>query len=197
MAFSRKLARGLVLLVAFGMAGMLVVAVLKGTSQKEQRSKVESEPSDAEMKITEMEYVEMQEGRKFYVLKASEARYLQEQQKTILKTVRLTFFMENGEETFLNSEEGVFYSSTKNIELYRAVEAILPGGYRLASDRAVYEHEKKTLLSDTPITMSGPDIQLKGGPWKFLIPERKGLVDGGVQAKVVLSPTKRPRGTGR
>jgi LPS export ABC transporter protein LptC len=197
MAFSRKLARGLVLLVAVGMAGMLVVAVLKGTSQKEHRSAGDSEPSNGEMKISGMEYIEMQEGRKFYVLNASEASYFQEQQKTILKTVHLTFFMENGEEGYVNSEEGVLYSSTKNIELTRAVEAILPGGYRLLSDKAVYEHEKKALLSDTPITVLGPDIQLTGGPWKFLIPERKGFVEGGVQAKIVLTPAKRGARAGR
>lgn len=197
MALSRKLARGLVLLIAIGMAGMLVVAVFKGASQKERRSGFEGEPSDAEMKISEMEYVEMQEGRKYYVLKASEARYLQERQQTVLKTVRLTFFMEDGEEAFLNSEEGIFHTSTKNIELLRAVEAILPGGYRLASDRAVYEHDKKVLLSDTPITISGPDLQLRGGHWKFFIPERRGLVDGGVQAEVIVSPARRRAGTGR
>lgn len=197
MAFSRKLARSFILLVAVGMAGMLVVAVWKGTSQKEHRSTGDGEPSSGEMKISGMEYVEMQEGRKFYVLNASEARYFQDQQKTILKTVHLTFFMENGEEGYVNSEEGVLYSATRNIELTRAVEANLPGGYRLLSDKAVYEHEKKALLSDTPITVSGPDLQLKGGAWKFFIPERKGFVEGGVQAKVVLTPAKPEARAGR
>lgn len=197
MALSRKLARGFMLLVAAAMGGMLVLAVLKGVLQKDQRSRVESEPSDSEMKISEMEYVEMQEGRKFYVLKASEARYLQDRQKAILKTVRLTFFMEDGQEAFLNSEEGVFSPTTKNIELTQAVEAILPGGYRLTTDRAVYEHEKKTLSSETPIAFSGPDIQLKGGAWRFLIPERKGQVDGGVKAQVKLLPAGAGKVSGR
>lgn len=197
MAFSRKLARSFILLVVVAMAGMLVMAVLKGTSQKEQRSGGGSEPSDAEMKLSQMEYVEMQEGKKFYVLKAAEARYFQAQQKTVLKAVHLTFFMDSGEEAYLTSEEGIFYSATKNIELLRSVEATMPGGYKLMSDKAVYDHEKKTLFSETPVKLLGQDIELDGGNWRFLVPERKGIVDGGVRAKVVFSPSKARKGAGR
>ncbi len=197
MALSRKLVRGLILLVAVVTAGMLVMAVLKGALQKDQRSGIESEPSDAEMKLSEMEYVEMQEGKKYYVLKATEARYFQAQQKTTLKAVHLTFFMDSGEEAYLSSEEGIFYSATKNIELVRAVEATLPGGYKLMSDRALYDSEKKTLYSETPVKLLGPGIELDGGAWKFLVPERKGFVDGGVRAKVVLSSNKGRKAAGR
>lgn len=175
-------------MVAAAMGIMMGVAVVKGLLQKEQRTRAGGEPSDSQMMISQMEYVEMQEGRKFYVLRASEARYFQDQQKSILKAVRLTFFLENGEEAFLSSEEGVFFAATKNIEFMGAVESILPGGYRLTTDRAVYEHEKRTLSSDTPINVSGPDLELRGGSWRFLIPERKGQVEGGVRAQVTLLP---------
>lgn len=182
--------RVLLLLVVLGVSGILVSAVWKGTARKEQRLEKVSEPADAEMKLTDMEYIEMQEGKRLWALKASEATYNQAERKTALKAVHLTFFLDDGSEAYLESRDGALYAGTKNIELWNDVRATFPRGYELASDRAYYEHQRKVLTSDAPIQVKGPEFNLSGQRWEFHIPERTGMVEGNVRARVVFLPVR-------
>lgn len=187
---SHKLIRWLLLLVALGVSGILVVAVWKGTTRKGQLPEVVSDPTDAEMKLTDMEYIEMQEGKRLWALKASEATYFQAEQKTVLKSVHLTFFLEDGDEAYLESREGALYAGTKNIELWNEVRAIFPRGYEMSSDRAYYEHQRNLISSEVPIHVTGPEFNLSGQRWEYRIPERTALVEGSVRARVVFLPPR-------
>jgi len=81
--------------------------------------------------------------------------------------VHITFFLESGEEIQLESQEGALYTRTKNIELWGAVHAFLPRGYQMATERALYDHQKKTISSETPVRLTGPDVQLEGKFWNI------------------------------
>ncbi|NLI81741.1 MAG: LPS export ABC transporter periplasmic protein LptC [Deltaproteobacteria bacterium] len=141
------------------------------------------------MKLTDMEYTEMQEGRKFWTLKASEAKYFQSEQKSLLSSVRLTFYLQEGEEIRLESNEGSLHAGTKNIELWNAVRVMLPRGYRLATERAFYEHGKQSIHSDVKVELDGPDVLLRGNRWEYRIPEHRAILDGGVRASLTLPPS--------
>jgi LPS export ABC transporter protein LptC len=190
---SRKVVRMLLLLIVLGASGVLVSAVWKGVMRKDQQLEQASEPAEAEMKLTDMEYIEMQEGRRLWALKASEATYNQEDQKTVLKSVHLTFFLEDGDKAYLESEDGALYAGTKNIELWNDVRADFPRGYSLLSDRAYYEHQKNLVTSEAPIRVTGPEFTLTGQRWEYRIPERKGMVEGDVRASFVFLPAPAAR----
>jgi len=112
---SRKIVQVLVVLIIGSLSLLLAAGVWKGKTQKKQEVP-EAAPVDAEMKLTDMEFTEMQQGRKFWTLHASEAQYFQDQQKTLLKAVQVTFFIEKtGEEVCIESREGILYAGTKNI----------------------------------------------------------------------------------
>jgi len=178
------------LIVALGLSAVLVKGVWEGKSQNEHRMapEADSTPSDAEMKLTDMEYTEMQDGKKLWAVVASEARYFQNEQKTHLTTVRLTVFGENGGDIHMESREGILYAGTKNIELWGAVHAMLPQGYELFTERAFYEHQEKVISSQTHIHMFGPEVEsLEGEVWEYRMGECKALLEGGVQATLVSS----------
>ena len=179
---TRKLAQVIVLAIAVGLTAVLVMGIWKGKGQKEQVVTAPSETPEPEMKLTDMDYTEMQEGRRLWTLKASEARYFQDEQKTLLTSVVLTFFMEDGKEVHLESRQGILYAGTKNIELWDSVHAEISGGYALSTERAFYEHKVKKISSETLISVSGPDLQLEGQHWEYRIPEHMGIVEGGVKA---------------
>jgi len=190
MMVSRRLVRGIILALALGLTMVLVAGVWKGGSQKELQTAQTTDKSDAEMTLKDMEYTELQEGKRLWTLRADEARYFQDEQKTVLSSVHITFFMENGEEVYLESQQGVLYAGTKNIELWDSVRAMLPRGYQLSSDRAFYDHQKKAISSGTPIQLQGPDVQLEGTEWEYRIPEYKAVVGGGVRGALVFLPPK-------
>jgi LPS export ABC transporter protein LptC len=191
---SSKLAQVAILTIVLGLTAVLAVGVWKGKGQKEQQvAPPPSESPEPEMKLTDMEYTEMQEGRRLWSLKASEARYFQDEQKTLLSSVLLTFFLEDGTEIRLESRKGILFAGTKNIELWDSVHAVMPKGYELSTERAFYDHEVKRIISQTVISVSGPDLQLEGRQWEYRIPEHMAVLDGGVTATLRFAP---PGGAG-
>lgn len=186
---SRRLAQVVVLAVALGLSAVLIAGMWRGKLQKERQTVAVAEPSESEMKLTDIEFTEIQDGRRFWTLGAAEARYFQDQQKTMLKAVRLTFYLEEGGEIVLESQEGVLNAGTKNIELWNRVRATLPYGYEISTDRAYYEHTSKELYGDRPIQLAGPELQVTGNRWRCKIPEHEVSVEGDVKTKVMSIPT--------
>ncbi|NLI31996.1 MAG: LPS export ABC transporter periplasmic protein LptC [Deltaproteobacteria bacterium] len=185
----RRVVQGAVLAVALGLCLLMIQGIWKGKKQKDQQQAVTvREPGDAEMKLTDMEYTEMQEGRKFWTLRASEAKYFQSEQKTLLSAVQLIFYLEEGDEIRLESREGSLHAGTKDIELWNAVRVILPRGYKISTERAFYEQQKQSIFSDVMVRLDGPDVLLEGNRWEYRIPEHRAILDGGVRASMSLKP---------
>jgi hypothetical protein len=87
-------------------------------------------------------------------------------------------------------EAGVVGEGEEAAELWQAVHAVFPRGYELSTERAYYSHKQNLISSETAIVVTGPDLRLEGQHWKYLIPERRALVDGRVQATMALEPAR-------
>jgi LPS export ABC transporter protein LptC len=188
--FPRRVTQGMALAFVLGLSIVLVAGIWKGTNQKELQGAGSEEKSDAEMRLKDMEYTELQEGKRLWTLKAADAKYFHEEQKTLLESVHVSFFLEGGEEVRLQSQEGALYAGTKDMEVWDSVQVALPRGYQLFTERAFYDHQKKAISSNTLIRLTGPDIQLEGKLWEFRITENKAVVEGGVQGTLAFLPAK-------
>ncbi|HIJ68533.1 MAG TPA: LPS export ABC transporter periplasmic protein LptC, partial [Deltaproteobacteria bacterium] len=125
-----KLAQFFVVTVIVALILVLAAGIWKGKSRQMQQDAQQTCPADAEMKLTDMEFTEMQEGKRFWTLCASEAKYFQDQQKTLLQKVSLTLYLEKtGEEIHMESREGVLHAGTKDIELRGDIHVALPREY--------------------------------------------------------------------
>jgi LPS export ABC transporter protein LptC len=188
---SRKLFQGMALVFVLGLTSMLVVGVWQGGSQKEQQAAVQTtDKSDAEMTLKDMEYTELQEGKRLWTIHAAEAKYFPDGQKTVLSSVRIAFFLESGDEVQLESREGLLHAETKDIELWDAVHAVLPRGYQLFTERARYDHQKQTISSQVLIRLEGPDVRLEGARWEYRVPDHRAVIEGGVKGVLVFLPSK-------
>jgi hypothetical protein len=54
----------------------------------------------------------------------------------------------------------------------------------------MYEHVKSMIFSETPIRVSGPDLQMEGSQWEYRIREHRAVVEGGVKGTVLVSPSQ-------
>lgn len=172
------------------LSSVLALGIWKGNTEKQQPQPSAGEISDAEMSLTDMEYTEMQAGKRSWTLRAHNARYFQGEQKSLLTAVRLTFFLDSGEEIHLESREGVLYAGTKNIELWGGVRAHFPRGFELSTDCAVYDHNQKIIYSNNILEAAGPEVQVSGNTWKYRIPDRMAVLEGNVRASMVFFPSK-------
>ncbi len=194
MNHSKKWLKGVLLAVALGLTIVFLMGLWRGkTAHKPQTPLNRSMDSEAEMKLTDMEYMEMQDGRHMWTLNAAEADYFQEEQKSLLKEVRLILFLADGREILLESDWGMLHAGSKDIELWNSVTARLPEGYRLMTDRAEYDHEQQAISSSSEIYLSGPDLQMKGKDWEYRIQEHRGSVKAGVEASFSLAHPGKPQ----
>ena len=177
------------LLAVVALVGLVLIrGMWKSTTQKGHQVKAVDETSDAEMKLTDMEYTEMERGRRAWTLEADEAKYYQDEQKTALNRVRLRFFLQGGEEIHLESKQGVLHAGSKDIELWGSVHAVFPRGYEMSTEKAYYRHEERSISSPARILVTGHDLRLKARQWKYDIPERRACLEGQVQATLALAP---------
>ncbi len=181
-----KLAQFLVIMIIVALSLVLAAGIWKGKSRPVQQDAQQACPADAEMKLTDMEFTEMQEGKRFWTLCASEAKYFQDQQKTLLQKVSLTLYLEKtGEEIHMESREGVLHAGTKDIELRGNIHVALPREYVLTTETAYYSHSSRVVESDDPVHISGPGLELDGNRWKYRIADHVAKVDGKVTASLV------------
>ncbi|HIJ77457.1 MAG TPA: LPS export ABC transporter periplasmic protein LptC [Deltaproteobacteria bacterium] len=181
-----KLAQFLVIMIIVALSLVLAAGIWRGKSRPVQQDAQQVCPADAEMKLTDMEFTEMQEGKRFWTLCASEAKYFQDQQKTLLQKVSLTLYLEKtGEEIHMESREGVLHAGTKDIELRGDIHVALPREYVLTTETAHYNHSSRIVESDDPVHISGPGLELDGKRWKYRIADHVAKVDGKVTASLV------------
>jgi LPS export ABC transporter protein LptC len=186
--FRRKLTRGILLTFILALTVLLGVGIWRGRERQEQQSAPLNSSFEADMKLTDMEYTEMELGQRLWTIRASEARFFEKEQRTLLSAVRLVFYLKDGNEVHLASKEGILYAGTKDIELWGDLRASTPQGYELASERAFYRHSEQTISSETPVRVSGADLKLSGKRWWYLISEQKACIEGQVAASLVLMP---------
>jgi LPS export ABC transporter protein LptC len=183
----RKLAQFLIITVIVALSLVLAAGIWKGKTRPVQQVSQQVCTTDGEMKLTDMEFTEMQEGKRFWTLCASEAKYFQEQQKTLLHQVRLTFYLEKtGEEVHLQSREGVLHAGTKDIDLSGDIRVTLPREYMVTMQTAHYTHSSRIVESDDPVHVSGPGLELDGNRWRYKIADHVARVEGKVTASLVV-----------
>ena len=188
MSSKRKLAQFLVIMVIIALSLALAAGIWKGKSRQIQQTSQQVCTTDGEMKLNDMEFTEMQEGKRFWTLCASEAKYFQEQQRTLLNDVRLTFYVEKtGEQIHLESREGVLHAGTKDIDLSGDIRVTLPREYVVTTQTAHYTHSNRIVESDVPVHISGPGLELDGNRWKYKIADHVARVEGKVMASLVVN----------
>src|SRR5208283_2905555 len=130
----------------------------------------------------------MQEGKRYWTLCASEAKYFQDEQKTLLQTVHLTLYLDKtGEEIHLKSRDGVLHAGTKDIDLSGNIRVALPREYVLTTETAHYTNSDRIIKSDDPVHISGPGLELDGDRWKYRIADHVAKIDGKVTASLVVN----------
>ncbi|SMC26629.1 LPS export ABC transporter protein LptC [Desulfacinum hydrothermale DSM 13146] len=184
MVQSRPPTLWLLVAAAAVLAGVFIYAAAHKSGSDAQKEQPAPVVPDSEMRLTQMEYTEVQEGRQVWRLKAREAKYFQESQKTHLQDVHVEIYLEDGRTVVLESREGMLYAGTKDIELWGHVKAQVPQGYVVLTERARYRHADRQIVSETPVRVVGPLVQLQGSRWRYDAPAQRAFVDGRVRAVV-------------
>ena len=153
-------------LLFLAMAGA-VVAIFVGLKV---RSATETLPAiaaeltseDGNLTLKNFEYRDVKQGNSRWTVWADTATYFEERKETELDQVRAVFFLKNGGQVDLLGDKGVLHTDTNNMEIRGNVGVTFGKGYKLTTDRLLYDRDKKLIYTDAQVVLTGPRITTKG-----------------------------------
>ncbi len=153
-------------LLFLAMAGA-VVAIFVGLKV---RSATETLPAiaaeltseDGNLTLKNFEYRDVKQGNSRWTVWADTATYFEERKETELDQVRAVFFLKNGGQVDLLGDNGILHTDTNNMEIRGNVGVTFGKGYKLTTDRLLYDRDKKLIYTDAQVVLTGPRITTKG-----------------------------------
>lgn len=174
-------------LVAIAVVGV-VFLLLKGLSFQDRPEAVlavlGSELGDS--RLSAIHHVAKRDGVQEWTLDAESARYETENNRAVLEKVSVTFFIQDGDPVHVTGAEGVLYTDTMNIDVSGNV--VVSAGSRELKTRVLhYDHDRRSVFTDTPVVITDEGIRLAGNSMRFSLAKQEGALWGDVEA-VLSSP---------
>jgi LPS export ABC transporter protein LptC len=138
-------------------------------------------PKKSDVRLNRIHHVATRDGVEEWSLDAESARYEKAGGKTVFDGICATFFLEGGRAVTLNSEDGVLWTKTKDMEIWGNVVA-QTGPYQLNTNRMRYDHKAKVLSTNTPVFIRGRGMEITGDGMTFDLQTEHVVVQGRVQA---------------
>ena len=166
--------------------GLLLIGLAAGWL-KYQRIKKEPETALAflakksNVNLNTIHHVATRDGVKEWMLDAQSVEYQAAGKKTILKGVSVTFFLEDGKILYLTGNDGILFTSSKNMELSGNV-VVKSGSHKLKTEELYYDHKTRSVSTNTPVMVKGDGVWLSGNNMKFSFEDQQGAVWGNVRA---------------
>jgi len=179
-------------IVLFSLVGIAIIAVvfllLKGLDFRDRPEAVlavlGNEVGDSQ--LSAIHHVAKRDGVQEWTLDAASARYEKEKNRTVLEEVSVTFFTEDGATVHVTGAEGILYTDTMNIDVSGNV-VVSAGSRELKTRLLHYDHDKRSVFTDTPVVITDEGVRLAGNSMKFSLSKQEGALWGDVEA-VLSSP---------
>jgi LPS export ABC transporter protein LptC len=158
------------------------LAAYRGFS-KEPETVAPTSPEDQDegIRLSEIHHVATRHGVKEWILDAQSAQYQRQENKTVLKHISATFFLRDGRSIHLASRDGMLLTDTKDMEVSGDVVA-RSGPYELNTERLFYDHQNRSISTDSPVVVKGKGMDLSGKSMVFSLRTERALIRGGVEA---------------
>ena len=159
---TKKLLKKLLLLVSLSLITLMAVFLIKNRNKLPKSFNVEIVKTGINVSIEDFHLIEEKEGKKQWELNADKAEVVNSKGITRLKNIEVNFFQKNGDELFVSADKGIIQNGNNNIELIGNIKVSNLDGYRLTTEKLKWTSDKKTILTDDEIEISGADLDITG-----------------------------------
>jgi LPS export ABC transporter protein LptC len=150
-----KQIKGVLLAVITLTVGALVWAYVDHRQGADRpRAVVENLDTDADMQLGKVHQTATRDGEKEWDLVAGSAKYSDDKSEVEFEDLAATFFLEDNQEVSLNADRGVLQTDSRDMAVSGNV-VVENRGYRLETESLTYNHEKRIILSQAPVVISG------------------------------------------
>ena len=165
-----------------GLFVLLVAGTLVARSRSVRIDSVGAAPSDADLRIKEVQLEEQSEGVRWQ-LHADQALVFEKEGKTTLLNVAVEVRDQDRDRTWnIVGEEGDLYEASKNFEIRRNVVLTSSDGLRLETTVLRWQGADKRLWTDAPVTIHKAGAVIQGSALTVLMGQEQTEVAGRVRA---------------
>ena len=162
------------LLLALASAAIAVLVGLKVRSAEKNLPDIAGEltSEDGNLKLNNFEYRDVKEGNARWTVSAATATYFEDKKETILDQVKAVFYLKSGGQIFLVGDIGVLHTDTNNMEIRGNVAVTYGEGYKLTTDRLLYDRDKELIHTESELILRGEGLTTKGKGMRLEIAKR-------------------------
>ena len=166
------------------LAGLLMRGYLKYREFRENPAKIlEAVPEGTDIVLGEVRHTAVREGRKEWVLEASSAQYSERAKEAVFKDVKVTFFMDNGDQVHLQGQTGTINTASNDMQVAGGVR-IEKDDQTLLTEMIEYNHETRYLTSPSEVRIVGRNFALRADAMRVDLAAETALFTGAVEGKI-------------
>ena len=179
--------------------GVLVVIVVLGylgarlrqdaeTRQMLDEIAASTEDGAVSQRMSEFRRIKMKDGRKVWEIAARQARYLTDSNTVVIDSPEISFYFRDGEAVELNCREGTIHLHEETQDLVRidlnGGLTMQVGDVSFTTDRAVYDHQDNTIVSDGVLNVAGEGFTAAGRGYSVTVDTKRLVLDADVRTTV-------------
>ena len=189
--FQKKIVLLALIAVVAVLAGLLVRGYLKYREFRENPAKIiEAIPEGTNIVLGEVRHTAVREGRKEWVLEAASAQYSESTKEAVFDEVKVTFFLDNGEQIHLQGQKGTINTASNDMQV--------AGNVRIEKDDRVfltekidYNHNNRYLTSPSEVRITGPRFDLRADTMRVDLAAETAFFKGAVEGTIDAANQKR------
>jgi len=135
----------------------------------------------SDISLNKIHHIATKDGKKEWSFKSNTLTFNTTKKKAEIKDLYLTFFLKNGVEANLTSDNGIFYYESNNIEAFGNV-IITDGNYILKTEHLFYNDKKKVIFSEKKVKIFGKYFDINANSININIDKGKVELNGDINA---------------
>ena len=181
---------GISVLVVIVVLGYLGARLRQDVETRQMLDEIAASTEDGAVsqRMSEFRRIKMKDGRKVWEIAARQARYLADTNTVVIDSPEISFYFQDGETVELNCQEGTIHLHEETQDLVRidlnGGLTMQVGDVSFTTDRAVYDHQDNTIVSDGVLNVAGEGYTATGRGYSVTVDTKRLVLDADVRTTV-------------
>jgi LPS export ABC transporter protein LptC len=120
---------------------------------------------DADIQIRNFAFIQTQEGRNEWEIKAQKAEMFEKRKEAVLERLEVRFTSPEGYGMTFHGQQGRLDTEKRDFEVFsgdQAIEVVFNNGYKLLARSFKWTNQEQMILTTDPIEIQGPGLKIQG-----------------------------------
>lgn len=139
------------------------------------------------MALSKVHQTATKDGAVQWELDAESAELEAKTGRMVLKFPKVKFYLDDGGKVYLTARRGILFTRNNNIQV-RGNVRVVNDRYTLVAETLDYEHARRRLCTDRPVTITGQAFDLSSACMTYDLNTNRAQLDGDVEGIVHEKP---------